>query len=739
MIYLLDDKKNRQTDYGWSAERFNKFSSIIKPIYLYEEIEARAAREKIFQETNIILFHESFFDNVLNLHKNEAIEIRNKLYEYAIKTPGFNLVYFSGSKTSRKLEQNIGHIPVSVLYQNLESFIKHVMGDNIDLRYLLFGENYKIEEHLLTKLENANNEIEDSIPNKNPDSKNLIAQTLQSEIPSIFDNADYKTFFLEEKYGNQITDDYLHDLVIEWFSHIEYDNIFIPLCFGPILSDFNGLRLATFIRCTKTPNQLKNVFIYGFVRHEDLIHNEYFDILKTRNVSLIAYKKLAFLKSVLSSFKPLDKDALVIEMRKIKLEPPKDYEDKHSIANEWAIYRWARAIDANDDEIYKIIYRVNKLLYFKYLNTIFPRSGIGTIKIADLKLHSSKKPKILYIDDEAEKGWYEVFCKIFYDINLFSFQYLDDEFNSLTREEIITLSLNKIKTEDIDIVLLDFRLHQNDFNTKSIEEITGVRLLSEIKKLNPGIQVIIFSATNKVWNFQALREAGADGFILKESPENSIDPLFTTDSIKNIIRSFQACILRLFLKDFYNNLDSIKAELIPRKNYKKSHKPLPADFVDEVIEWLALSYNILRYDINKPNKTAAFLFLFSVLENLSSRIIDIDNPIIDDRNQEVYMFEFRNTNKQLMHFMEDIKGSGYYIKTNNVLKSGRSIPWTQKILNTLDFVNEEQLLTEELSKIIKKRNDFIHANTTTGQTFEIDVNMLITLNSIVYKGIINVV
>lgn len=48
-----------------------------------------------------------------------------------------------------------------------------------------------------------------------------------------------------------------------------------------------------------------------------------------------------------------------------------------------------------------------------------------------------------------------------------------------------------------------------------------------IKKINPGIQVIIFSATNKVWNLQALQEAGADGFIIKESPENSIDPNFT--------------------------------------------------------------------------------------------------------------------------------------------------------------------------------------------------------------------
>jgi hypothetical protein len=40
MIYLIDDKKNRQeSDYGWSAERLQKFSSVLTPVYTYEEIK----------------------------------------------------------------------------------------------------------------------------------------------------------------------------------------------------------------------------------------------------------------------------------------------------------------------------------------------------------------------------------------------------------------------------------------------------------------------------------------------------------------------------------------------------------------------------------------------------------------------------------------------------------------------------------------------------------------------------
>ena len=95
---------------------------------------------------------------------------------------------------------------MSTLYQNLETFILYTKKGKVDLRYLLYGEKYQIEELLLEKLIKANNEIEGSIEVGTPESKNFIAQTLQDEIPAIFNNADYRAFFLEEKYDNLVTD-----------------------------------------------------------------------------------------------------------------------------------------------------------------------------------------------------------------------------------------------------------------------------------------------------------------------------------------------------------------------------------------------------------------------------------------------------------------------------------------------------------------------------------------------------
>ena len=51
---------------------------------------------------------------------------------------------------------------------------------------------------------------------------------------------DYKTLYLNEDFD--ISDTFLSEVVQDIINSKEYKNIFIPLCFGPIMSDFNGLR-----------------------------------------------------------------------------------------------------------------------------------------------------------------------------------------------------------------------------------------------------------------------------------------------------------------------------------------------------------------------------------------------------------------------------------------------------------------------------------------------------------------
>lgn len=731
MIYLVDDKKNRQVDdFGWTVEKFQNFDKIVQPIYSLNEITESS--EKIFKEGNVVIYHESFIDNTLMA--NEAAEKRNKLLDFAHNNPNFYLTIFSGSKVSRVLEGNVAYLPVSIVYQNLEVFIRKYSEGDSSLDYLLFGENPHIESVLLNKLNQALLEI-DSQPAELNQVSNLFLRPVKDNIQDPIENADIKTLF------NDVSDEKFTSYINEWLSEKRYDNIFIPVSFGPTLSDFNGLRLAAHIRCTPSASQLSNIIIYSYVDVNYLVDSDFFNILKTKNVFLVTYSKKGFEDSVNSLEQSFSIEELPKEAAKLKLDPPKNYEDSHSVVNEWAIFQWANIIDAEqNDELKKVFKTVETNLFFKYLKTIYPVSPTEKLSKHELKIDYSGNPRILLIDDESHKGWYELFAYLLGDINNIYTDYIGDDFKKLSKEQIIDQSIQKIKDDDIDVVILDFRLHPEDFNCQRIQYVTGIQILKEIKRINPGIQVIVFSATNKVWNLKLLQEAGADGFIIKGSLENSAREYFDKELINDMINSISERLGMFFLKEFYEKYEIIRELIIPRKNFKNVSNPLPKEFVDETLKWYKLSIDMLSgQNVSDSHKTSSFLFMFSVLENISNRVVNIDDPIHTARNNKSFFkYEFRGTSVRLRSFIEDKDDNGYYRKTKNVLECGRNIPWFLKILNTIDFITEEKLSERELSRIIKKRNDFIHANQTTGDKFEISLDDLIWLNDILYKGLRNI-
>ena len=157
MIYLIDDKKQRQELLGWNQSKFEKYISILKTVYSYKQIKEEDLNneDNIYSDNSIILFHESFFDNVDNSHKSDSLKIRNELINWCL-TNNVPIVQFSGSNNSRNKDGNSISLPVKILYQNLELFINSInSNDNLDksLNILLFGENFNIEEILQLKKE----------------------------------------------------------------------------------------------------------------------------------------------------------------------------------------------------------------------------------------------------------------------------------------------------------------------------------------------------------------------------------------------------------------------------------------------------------------------------------------------------------------------------------------------------------------------------------------------------------
>lgn len=737
MIYLIDDNKKRQQDSGWHKDKFLEYKDFILPIHRLSEITDEIRRDLFTNENNVILFHESFFEHFENKQLNDVNDIRNKLYKLSNSQTNRYFVVFSGTNKERQLDENnsSASIPVQVLYSNLELFIQEFQLKKIyNLRYLLFGINTDIEPFLLEEINKCKRLfIEENINLSNDfDQFFFFRSRLDVNPPT---KNTITIFNKDSEFG-------LHNLIVGSLSEVEFKGIFIPLCFGNSLSDFNGLRLATEIRCTNTINQQTPIFIYSFVSVEYLIQNEYFNILKTQGVEFIGYSKKEFKKISKETKTRLKPNELPKELSKLNLLPPKNYLDNHSITNEWAIHQWSKTLGCDkNDQLTKVFLNVESNLYFKYLRALNPISEQDRISVDKLKINYQGNAKVLLIDDEADKGWYEILKYLLDDLNGIYTDYLNVDYKKISIDDLIEKSIHKVFSDEIDVVILDFRLITMDFENKNSEEITSINILKEIKRRNPGIQVIGFSATNKIWNAKNFDALDVNGFFSKGDPYMK-DRLFIKSSIEDFIQNIYECLRLVFLKDFFKQQFEITEDIIPRRK-PKNERPLPKEFIDESLKWLNLSNEILKKGyLDEIKIVSSFLFKFSVLENISNRIIDVENPILigkNDRGMNRYKFQFRKSEKRIRNFIEDENNSGFYRKTNKVFESSRNIPWAIKILNAIDFITDENLSENELTKLVKKRNDFIHANSTTGDKVNILIDDLIFLNSIIVVGLKNIV
>ncbi|MEC3876483.1 response regulator [Chryseobacterium salviniae] len=686
MIYLIDDRKNRQEDLGWSLERLNDQSLIIS-IYNFEQLITY--KNKIFNSESIVLFHESFNDTTSQPYNLLIKEFVNDLNTFAQSNNGFKLIYFSGSKKSRLLIDNVAYLPVEILYQNINVFIKNYKTN--DIKYLCYGENPQIEEILYKQLVEKNTEIESG---KIDDSNlnNFVVKTNEEEIEDIFTNATNEIIF-----DDNITDEYLNTCIEKWFLSTEYDNIFVPLCFGATLSDYNGLKLASHIRCTDTPNRLKNIFIYGFVSMRDMVNNENFNILKTKNIFLIDYTKKAFQDALNIENLPLLIEELPNEINKLSLSIPKDINDNHSISNLWAIYRWSKILQINNEKIEKIIKKVDTNLYFKYLKSIFPIDSNLNIQKKRIDTTNYKNSKILYIDDEAEKGWKEIFSYIISDSQL---NYISNaSLMSKTSDEIIDLSLQEIIKNDIDIVILDFRLHHDDFKQNTLHNVTGYKILKKIKQHNAGIQVIIFSATNKVWNLLNLQEAGADGFIIKEHPLNSIDGKFTTYCIKNFEETLLTCLNKIFLKKIFQKSNTISINI----SNTSSDSDEFSDFLKDLGNQIKIVCTASKNVNIKDSLTLDIIFLtcYNFLEKFKNFYLkEIDNQFvlgIDEIEMNRYNYQKNKITNCGKFMRESINDSPTWFHTLAGL-----------FIDYFLICHIDDKTINDLSIVKNMRNDYVH-------------------------------
>ncbi len=152
----------------------------------------------------------------------------------------------------------------------------------------------------------------------------------------------------------------------------------------------------------------------------------------------------------------------------------------------------------------------------------FENCTFKTIKTA----LEERKPRIVYVDDMADKGWANILQRIIYKEEADYEQMV----TFVPREnDTIQEIADKISgIENPDLIILDLRL-KDEQGYYDPADLSGFQVLQELNKRNLGCAILILTASNKVWS---LKEA-FKGNVMSYWTKSGIGADETEDSVSN--------------------------------------------------------------------------------------------------------------------------------------------------------------------------------------------------------------
>jgi CheY-like chemotaxis protein len=527
----------------------------------------------------------------------------------------------------------------------------------------------------------------------------------------------------------------IDDALKSEIDNCKYDCIFIPYSLSEEnYIEFLGLRFACHIRLTQEFNNIQTpIIFFGYESESDL--NKLSElgaflftkgVYTTKKVSIQNFKKQ--IEFVSETYEKIDNNIFLKDFTKrVSISTSGNYSTHHSITNLWSIYRWAKALGLGNEYLKEIEKKIDNDLYFKYLKAQFP------VKVAtDAKNQIIFKPgRILHIDDEINKGWDIIFKKICSNPNI-KYNSIGVDFKNMNdSNQIIESVLNKVNEFGPDVILLDYRLHDDDFETSDPECVTGYKILQKIKKANKGIQVIILSATNKIWNLLRLQETGANNFILKESPQLSIDENYSKNAISEIYKSINDSLEHKYLKEIFSKLTplvkhvGILNTLDPKKYSKKEYR-LPQGKISNNLDLLKSCEALLL--AKKPELKFAFLQLILIIEDIVKTFylgddIRVGHFVEKSISEKIYVLKEEYSKLHLRlepvtrwSYFKDIGDTLHKISSNDddykhLNKKSDSVLFNYRLNCVIHFAYNINLdESAKFSELYRKRSQLSHSN-----------------------------
>lgn len=514
----------------------------------------------------------------------------------------------------------------------------------------------------------------------------------------------------EQIISNQIHEnekDY-HNWLNAEFQEKNIEKIIIPVSLSDdVTINTNGLLIGLHIRLNYEQSLDKRLIPIIFLTNftvENLIKKIHFDrdnnpqnLIFTKGVYFSSFFTDDIIQTILSAEAIPETEYHSNFLEKINIHR-KETTGGHDIANAWGCFKLAQVAGIKD-KIFEldIISKYLKQLHAKYL--ICKNESFSTKKLIDLHPIKCGGKKILFIDDKSDEGWGILMKEIFKaaDTNFVSIDsspYKADDYHSSFKDfDGFYSKCKALIGKDWDLIIIDLRLNPDaeDIDNEMISptDFSGYKLIDEFLKANEGYQIIVSTASNKIWNVNAALKRGAAAFYIKESPEFNYTVKETQKHYEDFKKNVVNCFQKNYLRDIFN-----RNSLLAEKLYRLSD----TDLGDELKNQITLAYELLKISYTQAQFAYAYTSLYMIIELVNKAFykkISDDSWIIDDG-------EF------LLDWSYD-ENTKMYTHTNIKVSTNKPPEWQKlagiyfQLWNGKDhtFIHDTYLL-------IKKRNGFLH-------------------------------
>lgn len=500
------------------------------------------------------------------------------------------------------------------------------------------------------------------------------------EIPTIMCSNDYE----------------IHNWLVNVFQHNEIEKLVIEIGSDVVLP----FQIAYHIRLSINELKYKSLIPILFVSTTTLNSivlkaSLWSHILSTKGVYFSSISDFEKIKLELSVVEEITSEEYKSEFWDIIKVLPGEVMGRHSLANVWGAYSMDKAANTNILRFNSDFQSRSGELYFKYVSAINNLKTLNIKTVGYINLSPScpidaKNRKILLVDDEADKGWESVLRKIFSTNLPDDFVVINEKVKDY--DKFTPKSKSIIENEHFDLYLIDLRLGglEEDGILKP-DDFSGMKVMRKIKSINPGNQVIIFTASNKVWNLKALLDAGADGYYMKESPEFAFTNEFSVQNYLRFKDDVQRCFDRSYLKSVYLDIQDIKVYI---------NKIGSTDFKNELLNQFDLFWSMISKSISETDYAYSFINLYFVIEiiNKNSYQQTTDGKWLICQKENLLYWQWDQSEKA-------------YVNTNLEITINNPPEW-QKIAG-LWFQKWGQSDSQFIMNIfflIQKRNGFVHGD-----------------------------